>query len=264
MQILGGIPFIILQNDTWTTNKQWKMRWRANPLISWGVSYVRCFEECWHDWMQNQVHTALHPPPCHTSFSATLLSPCFQASCWDGPAVDGHYEGTAVSPGQNQHRHLSAASLPLPPFFTCFSATVLSPCFPASCWDGPAVDGHYEGTAVSSGQNQHRHLSAASSSSSSLSYIFLSKPTVALFSSQLLRWPSCWQTLWGDCCQPRAESSTGTSPPPLPGRQQTPQRGRTRVTGPVTSQLCMWRTCFTRRWWNTLWWRSHPSRSGEW
>ena len=264
MQILGGIPFIKLQNDTWTTNKLEKWDGELIHLYFGGeLCPVLWRMLAWLD-AEPSADTALHPPPCHTSFSATLLSPCFPASCWDGPAVDGHYEGTAVSPGQNQHRHLSAASLPLPPCHTSFSATVLSPCFPASCWDGPAVDGHYEDTAVSPGQNQHRHLSAASSSSSSLSYIFLSKPTVALFSSQLLRWPSCWQTLWGDCCQPRAESSTGTSPPPPPGRQQTPQRGRTWVTGPVTSQLCMWRTCFTRRWWNTLWWRSHPSRSGEW
>ena len=25
------------------------MRWRANPLNFWGVSYVRCLEKCWHD-----------------------------------------------------------------------------------------------------------------------------------------------------------------------------------------------------------------------
>ena len=155
MQIFGGIPFIMLQNDTWTTNKQWKMRWRANPLTSWGASYVRRFEECWHDWMQNQVQTQLF------ILLLVILLPLqhyctlvFQPAAEMAQLLTDTMRGLLSAPGRIKCRHRSAtcsSSSFLSYFFLCNTADL---CFPASCWDGPAVDGHYEGTAVSSGQNQ--------------------------------------------------------------------------------------------------------------
>ena len=40
MRIFGVIPFIKLQNDTWTTAKRWKMRCRTKTLLCFWLSYV--------------------------------------------------------------------------------------------------------------------------------------------------------------------------------------------------------------------------------
>ena len=138
------------------------MRWRANPLTSWGASYVRRFEECWHDWMQNQVQTQLFILLLVILLPLRHYCPLvFQPAAEMAQLLTDTTRGLLSAPGRIKCRHRSATSSS-PSCHTSSSVTLLTFVFQPAAEMAQLLTDTMRGLLSAPGRIKRRHQSATS------------------------------------------------------------------------------------------------------